>query len=137
MPFVFSLLPSPGSARFGREAAVWGVVGGFFGLCLVMVRLWEKEGHPNVFLSSLEPFVVLRPEFIERLKSDEDFYEEHFERLYPDGLTLEQVDALKPWCEENGIEKVPLETTIAFAQWIFIGYFVTYLIKGNILQFLF
>jgi hypothetical protein len=80
--------------------------------------------------------MVLHRSFHKLMSEDEDFYGEHFESSYADGLTPGQAEALKSWCAENGIETVPMTTTMSFAHWIFLGYFATWALGGSVLKVL-
>jgi hypothetical protein len=112
-------------------------MGLFFGLSLVLVRLWDQEVLPS-HLSQMSSYVVLAPGFIDRLRQDADFFEEHFSRLYADGLTAAQAEALREWCVREGVETIPLTPTISFASWIFFGFFLAFVLNGaHVLQLLF
>jgi hypothetical protein len=104
-------------------------MGLFFGLSLVMVRLWDQEVTPS-HIEKISSFIVLAPGFIERLKEDEEFFEEHFSRMYADGLTDSQARALHQWCLRNGVDRIPLTPTISFAAWIFLGFFLSWFLNG-------
>lgn len=106
-------------------------LGLFFGLALVLVRKWDEEVRPTHDGQGVSSRLLLAPDFIERLREDEEFFETHFQRLYPDGLTHEQAMALREWCAKNGIEKVPLAPTMSFAFWIFLGVFVSLCLRGG------
>ncbi len=109
-------------------------LGLFFGLCYVFVRIWEDEDHPDVPPGDLLAFMVPHPRFLERLeKEDPKFYAKHFEDNYADGLTFAQVDALKKWCGRKKVDLVPLNHTMSFAHWIFLGYFLAWLLGGHVL----
>jgi prepilin signal peptidase PulO-like enzyme (type II secretory pathway) len=111
------------------------LLGLFFGLCYVFVRVWEDEDHPDVPAKSLLSYMVVHPRFLERLeKEDKRFYQKHFEDNYADGLTFEQVEALRKWCKRKNVATVPLNHTMSFAHWIFLGYFITWLMGGNVLN---
>jgi hypothetical protein len=111
------------------------LLGLFFGLCYVFVRVWEDEDHPDVPAESLLSYMVVHPRFLERLeKEDKRFYQKHFEDNYADGLTFEQVEALRKWCKRKNVATVPLNHTMSFAHWIFLGYFITWLMGGNVLN---
>jgi hypothetical protein len=109
-------------------------LGLFFGLSFVFVRIWDNEDHPDIPPEKLLSYMVLHHSFIERLREDEAFFEEHFSTSYADGLTREQAEALRGWAARNGVETVPLTTTMAFSHWIFFGYLLTWMMKGHILQ---
>ncbi len=130
--FLPSLLS--GYVSWGPKLFLWGATGGMFGLSYMMIRVWEVESHPNLRPEQLKAYMVLHREFTAQLKTDESFFEEHFERSYADGLTSEQVEALREWCRQKSIEFVPLAQTISFAPWIFSGYFITWLLNGHVLQ---
>ena len=102
----------------------------FFGLSLVLVRLWDQEVLPSA-IGEVSSFAVLAPGFIERLKLDREYFEEHFSRLYADGLTGEQAKALQDWCAREGVEMIPLTPTISFAGWIFLGFFLARIMMGG------
>ena len=50
------------------------------------------------------------------------------------GLTPDQARVLRAWCRDNEIAEVPLAPTISFANWIYLGYFLTALLQGHVLQ---
>ena len=104
-------------------------MGGFFGLSLVLVRLWDQEVLPSA-IGEVSSYAVLAPGFVERLRQDREFFDEHFSRLYADGLTDAQAQALQGWCAREGVEMIPLTPTISFAAWIFLGFFLARIMKG-------
>lgn len=106
-------------------------LGLFFGLCLVAVRKWDDEVRPSHTRDALAAYLVLDPAFVARLRQDGRFYDAHFQTLYADGLTADQAEALKIWCAENGIDTVPLAPTISFAFWIFFGFFLSVVLRGQ------
>lgn len=113
---------------------MWAGMGLLFGLSLVFVRIWDAESYKSVRPEHIAPFMTLGPSMVERLREDEEFFEEHFGTLYADGLTREQVEALKEWCLREEVAVVPLAPTISFANWIFVGYLLTWLIDGHVLR---
>ncbi len=117
--------------------AVWAVMGLFFGLALIFVKIWDSESYQSVPVAHIERFMTLGPALVARIEADPDLSEEHFSTLYADGLTGEQAEALRAWCREEGLETVPLAPTISFANWIFLGYFLTRLLEGHVLRFLY
>ncbi|NNN04453.1 MAG: hypothetical protein HKL90_00995 [Elusimicrobia bacterium] len=119
-----------------RTILALAAMGVFFGLSLVLVRLWDHEVLPSA-IGEVSSYSVLAPGFIERLRQDAEFFEEHFSRLYADGLTPSQAQALQEWCARNGVEMIPLTPTISFAFWIFLGFFLAWVMKGeNVMGFL-
>lgn len=122
-------------AGAGAELAtlsIWAAMGTFFGLSLVFVRIWDAESYLSVSPNQVLPYMTLGPAMVALIEQDEEFRDEHFSTFYADGLTPDQVEALKPWCEEQGVDTVPLAPTISFANWIFIGYLLTLLINGHV-----
>ena len=117
--------------------AVWAVMGLFFGLALVFVKIWDAESYKTVPIDHIERFMTLGPSLVALIEADEDFRDEHFSVFYADGLTGEQAEALREWCAGEGLETVPLAPTISFANWIFLGYFLTRLLEGHVLRFLY
>lgn len=117
--------------------AVWAAMGLFFGLALVFVRIWDAESYTSVAPEQIAPFMTLGPAMVSLISQDEDFREEYFQTFYADGLTPEQVSALRAWCSSRGIGQVPLAPTISFANWIFFGYFLTHAIDGHALRWLY
>jgi hypothetical protein len=105
-------------------------MGLFFGLSLVLVRLWDKEVLPSA-VGEVSSYAVLAPAFLERLRQDPGFFDEHFSRLYADGLTGAQAAALQEWCAREGVEMIPLTPTISFAAWIFLGFFLARIMRGG------
>jgi hypothetical protein len=126
-------LPAAAPSAFSG-VGVWAGMGLFFGLSLVFVRIWDAESYKSVKPEHIAPYMTLGPALVERLEADEEFFEERFGTLYADGLTREQVEALKEWCLREEVEVVPLAPTISFANWIFVGYLLTWLLDGHVLR---
>lgn len=119
---------------WGSTLLVWALMGLTFGLAMVFVRIWDEEVALSARPEEIAPFVVLAPRFVARLKEDEDFFAEHMDPLYADGLTPDQAEAVKSWCADKGVEEVPLTPTVSFAFWIFLGYFLTWALGRHVLQ---
>jgi hypothetical protein len=133
-----TLFPWGRLAFGGRAGAVLplALMGLFFGVSFVFVRIWDDEEHPDIPLEKILSYMVMHRSFHKRLGEDPEFYQTHFESSYADGLTQAQVDALKEWCAEEGIATVPMTTTMSFAHWIFLGYFATWLLGWSVLKVL-
>ncbi len=112
----------------------WALMGLFFGLSIVFVRLWDAESYASVRPDQIKPFMNLGPALVAAIEEDEDFAAEHFASFYADGLTPAQAQALREWCRDNEVDSVPLAPTISFANWIYLGYFLTVLLRGHVLQ---
>lgn len=116
---------------------MWAGMGLFFGLSLVFVRIWDAESCVTLRPEQISPFMNPGPSLLERLRRDEAYFQDHFSSLYADGLTPEQVRALQAWCRRRRVRQVPLAPTISFANWIFFGYFLTWITRGHVLRFLY
>lgn len=125
-------LPALPSAFSGL--GVWAMMGLFFGLAIVFVKMWDAESYMSVRPDQIEPYMTPGPALVARIEADERFREKHFTTFYADGLTPEQAKALRRWCERNRIDLVPLAPTISFANWIYLGYFLTCLLQGHVLK---
>jgi len=131
-----SLLPW-GRISLGAATVVpLALMGVFFGVSFIFVRIWDDEEHPEIPLEKLLSYMVLHRSFHKRISEDPEFYQEHFESSYADGLTASQADALKEWCAEKNIETVAITSTMSFAHWIFLGYFMTWALGGSVLRVL-
>ena len=137
LPFLFLI---PTMIPFDRLRAwipaglgTWALMGLVFGLAMVFVRIWDAESYESVRPDQIKPFMNLGPVLVEAIESDGDF-RAVFGSFYADGLTPRQAGALREWCEENGVESVPLAPTISFANWIYLGYFLTVVLQGHVLQ---
>lgn len=119
-----------------RGAIPLALLGTFFGLSFVLVRIWDAEDHPIIPRERLLSFMLLHRSFLERLRADEDFFNEHFATVYPDGMTVSQAEALKAWCARENVDSVPLAGTIPFAHWIFLGYFLTWALGGHVMAWI-
>lgn len=109
-------------------------LGAFFGLSFVFVRIWDDEDHPNIPREKILSYMLPHHSLVALLQEDSDFFERYFQSLYADGLTVEQAKALREWCGRNSVDVVPMTTTIPFSNWIFLGYLMTWLFAGHILQ---
>jgi hypothetical protein len=109
-------------------------LGAFFGLSFVFVRIWDDEDHPNVPRDKILSYMLPHHSMVARMQQDPEFFERYFRSLYADGLTVEQAKVLRGWCARNSIDIVPMTTTIPFSNWIFLGFFMTWLFAGHILQ---
>lgn len=111
------------------------LMGCFFGLCHVFVRIWEDEDMPQIPLEKLRAYMLPHRSFLLRAETeDPDFVALHFADVYADGMTVRQARAARGWARRRGLETVPIQTTMSFAFWIFLGYFLTWAIGGSVLE---
>ncbi|MCX5797310.1 MAG: hypothetical protein NTY77_17600 [Elusimicrobia bacterium] len=112
-----------------------------FGVFLSVARLvfhWyiELESLRELKPEHLQPGVVLSDETWRTLQKDQDLSEKLGGR-FSDGLTQDEVDALKTWLASR---PAPAEytfyQTIPFALWIFLGSLYTVARRGNLVSLL-
>lgn len=103
----------------------WLLAAAALGAGAAAVAVQVKEDVLDWKAESIEPFLVLTPHSLEVIGRDGEFFEEHFETLFPDGLTHEQAVALKAWCARNSVPGLTMQRTLSFAVWIFAGYAIT------------
>ena len=115
---------------------MWAGMGLFFGLSLVFVRIWDEESYLSLAPDQIKPRMTIGPKLVALLEQDEDFVDE-FGAFYADGLTPDQVDLLRKWCADNGVTAIPLAPTISFANWVYLGYFITIVLDGHVLRWLY
>ncbi|MEQ1918188.1 MAG: hypothetical protein ABL955_03240 [Elusimicrobiota bacterium] len=127
-------VPVPAVPTALQGLGTWAVMGLFFGLALVFVRIWDAESYLSVRTDQIEPYMTPGPGLVALIEADEDFRDRHFSAFYADGLTPDQARVLRAWCRDNEIAEVPLAPTISFANWIYLGYFLTALLQGHVLQ---
>ena len=140
LPFLF-LIPTliPFGKIWGALAglsgplATWALMGTLFGLAIVFVRMWDSESYESVRPDQIKPYMNLGPGLVAAIETDADFREE-FGSFYADGLTPRQAAALREWCDDNEVASVPLAPTISFANWIYLGYFLTVVLQGHVLR---
>ncbi len=128
--------PMPFAGR-GSSVAFFlklAAMGAFFGLALVVVRVWDEEVRPSQSADTLGANAMLSPGFLDKLREDDEFFAAHFSSVYADGLTADQAGALRDWCRGRGIEKVPLAPTMSFASWIFLGFALSWLLRADVVR---
>lgn len=131
---LWGALPSaPSLPSTDGSLATWALMGLFFGLSLVFVRIWDEESYQSLTPGQILPRMTLGPRIVAAIEADGEFAGE-FGAFYADGLTEEQVVLLREWCEANEIESVPLAPTISFANWVYLGYFLTVVLDGHVLR---
>jgi hypothetical protein len=116
----------------------WAFWGAACGLVYVLVGAFLDEADIDVAVKRLQPFDVLATKTLAMIKErDPEFYEEAFERVYPDGLLPYQAKAVREWCAEEEIEEVALKRTLPFAGWVFIGAALTLWIRWDVVSLIF
>ena len=105
--------------------------GRMFLICvgLHLAMAWTDEAFDYAETYSLRPeglapALVLSDSFVRMLRSN-PAVSERLGRLYPDGLTADQVRVLRQWCRKEDIASVQLVKTEPFAFWLFAGTLIT------------
>jgi|GEM_PF-2027285 len=134
--FVLTLFGAVRSVlHVGESFLKLALLGLFFGLSHVFVRIWESEDRPLIPLDKLRPYMLPHREFLSLAeREDPDFVEIHFSELYADGMTLRQVRAARGWAARRDLPSIPIQTTMSFAVWIFLGYLLTWALGGSLLE---
>lgn len=130
-------LPALSAPPWLADLYVWAAMGLFFGVALVFVKIWDAESYRSVPVGEIDPYMNPGPELVARIEADPDLRDEHFSMIYADGLTPDQAKVLREWCREEGLKTVPLAPTISFANWIFLGFFLTRVLQGHVLRMLY
>ncbi len=88
----------------------------------------ERINVMSIPLNELIPKTILSKKTIKQIETaDKDFFKQNFELLFADGLTEDQINALKDW---NKIQTIEISGTIPFAPCILAGVILTVAIKG-------
>ena len=113
----------------------WAAWGAACGLLYLLVASFLEEDVVLLTPEKLHPYLVPASSTLEKIAEDEEFYKEHFSRVYPDGLLPYQYEALKQWCKEHKVETVAIKKTMPFAFWIFTGAVITVLLRWDVLTY--
>ncbi len=88
----------------------------------------ERINVSEIPISEIQPKTILSKKTLGAIETtDKDFHKQHFDILYADGLTEEQIAALKEW---NKMESLQISGTIPFAPCILSGVILTICLKG-------
>lgn len=129
-PRVFFALLGAGEATFVRWAGLWLALGALYSL----VSTFLEEDVDRLPLDRFHPWLVPAPATVELLRSEPEFFSEHFSRIYPDGMTAAQTAALTDFCRRRGLAEAAFRRTTPFAKWIFFGGALTYGLRGDVLN---
>jgi len=118
------------SAAGGLGWIFWGAV---FGIGYLFVAHCLDQDVLYLLPEKIHEGLVLAPATVRALRDDERT-RERFARLYPDGITAGQVDALREWTAGRPLEEIAFRRTMPFAAWIFAGAWLTMALRGDILS---
>jgi len=137
MMFAMMIGPRAILSHFGYVAPSgifhWAAWGAGCGLLYLLVASFLEEDVVHLKPEQLHPFLVPASSTLKKIEEDEEFHEEYFSRVYPDGLLPYQHEALQLWCKENDIKTVAVKKTMPFAFWIFAGAVITVLLRWDVL----
>lgn len=111
----------------------WGGVFLGMGALYMLVSAFFEEDLDRLPPEKFHAWLVPADSTLELLRSEPAYFAEHFSRLYPDGLTPAQVDALADFCRRRAIPEVIFRRTIPFAKWIILGAVLTNLLRRDLL----
>ena len=113
----------------------WAAWGAGCGLLYLLVASFLEEDVVHLPPEKLHPFLVPASSTLKMIAEDEEFYEEYFSRVYPDGLLPYQHEALRERCKEKKIKTVAIKQTMPFACWIFTGALISVLLRYDVLTY--
>jgi len=96
-----------------------------------------KTGLKEIKIEDLKPKMSLAEETLEKLKKDKEYYDKYIGLIYPGGLSLEQVKAIKKWfqkSQKHQTETVNIYKPFPFVIWMFVGVIITLLLKSSLLN---
>jgi len=96
-----------------------------------------KTSLEEIKIEDLKPKMSLAEETLEKLKKDKEYYDRYIGVIYPGGLSLEQVEAIKKWfqkSQKHQTETVNIYKPFPFVIWMFIGLIITLLLKSSLLH---
>jgi len=95
----------------------------------------NKKEIQEVNIENLKVYMRLTEESLNKLRGkDKKSFEKSIGRIYPDGLTKEQILSLKGIAEEKKITKLKIYKLSPFAILIFIGLIITIILRGSVIQ---
>ncbi len=111
----------------------WAIWGAACGLLYLLVASFLEEDVIHLKLDQLGPYLVLAGSTLDQISEDEEFSEEYFSRIYPDGMLPYQLKALRMWCREHKVKTVAIKKTMPFAVWIFTGAILTVWFRWDVI----
>ena len=135
----YGFISSPGSTwqilyQSIQMMVIFMIILGLFGKLIGFYTL--KTSLEKIKIENLKPGMNLAEEIINKLKKDKKYYNKHIGHIYPEGLTLKQVEAVKKWLKQDKKEKmltIDIYKPFPFVIWMFIGLIITLLLKGSLL----
>ncbi|TPW19459.1 MAG: hypothetical protein FD126_2663, partial [Elusimicrobia bacterium] len=129
-PWALLALVGGVEATLARWAGLWLA----FGVLYALVSTFLEQDVDRLPPEKFHLWLVPAPATLELLRSEPEFFEEHFSRVYPDGMTPPQAEALAGFCRRRGIPDVMFRRTDPFAKWIFFGALLTYHLRGDVVN---
>jgi len=93
-----------------------------------------KTGTRKIKIGDIEPKMNLDENTINEIKKDKKFFEQHIKRIYPEGLTKKQTEAVKKWLKKSKKEEVLAYKPFPFVTWMFIGVIITLILKSSLIH---
>jgi len=92
----------------------------------------SRTGTREIGVRNLKAKMNLDEGIINQIKKDKKFFKQYLSRIYPEGLTQEQAEAVKKWLLEKKNEKVRICKPFPFVLWMFIGVIITLILKSSL-----
>jgi len=88
----------------------------------------------EIKIEELEPNMNLAEETLNELKKDKEYYDKYIGLIYPCGLTMEQVQAIKIWeNKKDKLKTINIYKPFPFVVWMFLGVIITLLLQSSLL----
>ncbi len=89
----------------------------------------------EIKIEELKPNMNLAEEALNELKKDKEYYDKYIGLIYPCGLTMEQVQAIKIWeNKKDKLETINIYKPFPFVFWMFLGVIITLILKSSLLH---
>ncbi len=91
-----------------------------------------KTGTKEIKTENIKPNMNLEEQLLNEIEKDKE-YNKQVGKIYPDGLTKEQVPIIKKWLQENKRgETIKIYKPFPFVVWMFIGVIITLILKSSL-----
>jgi len=140
-----------GYGFISSPAATWQTLYQSIKMMAIFMVIWSlfrklidfyisRTSIDKIKIEDLKPTMNLAEETLNKLKRDKEYYNKYFGVIYPEGLTEEQVEAVKKWAQEHRKERlktISIYRPFPFVVWMFIGVIITLILKSSLLHIFF
>ncbi|MFC1517795.1 hypothetical protein ACFL5G_04465 [Candidatus Margulisiibacteriota bacterium] len=103
----------------------------YYGFKYLFDNYIDKREIVPIPLAELKENMLLSDTFMVLLKRDKKYFNKYIHRLYPDGLTKDQVAPVRKWLKDGGNKQAEIYKTFPFAPFVFTGVLITIIFKGS------